>query len=570
MLEDLKSQSIKPLQGVLSGPLAIPKYGLLALTLLVGFVLRLFWMLRMAPAISFEAEYVRVAENLRAGLGLMSSYGGPETMYAPLYSILIAGFTYVARDAEFAAHLVSLFFGTLLIVPVFLVTQRVYGLRAAYLSAILVALHPLLIARSASIYSEAVYPTFLMAALYWGIKSLELRSAKHYFFCGAFFGLAYLTRPEAFAYPAFFAFALFAMALLTRRGATTALVAPGLVLAGFLLIASPYILFLYSHTGQWRLEGKWNMNYTAGMRMHAGLSSPQAHYGIDQNQQEVGPLLDPERAANYTPYPHALRDKLSYMLFSARKNRGIAYATFLSTVFGQPFLLILIAIGLFRFVWSPQRLVHEIVFATMVLSIFILVLTAHHVELRYADPYLVLTIPWAAKGLEELGAWAQSMAESLIPNLVPRKTLFGTAAQLAICIPLLALSFADTRSLTEFTIEGAGYLGIKQAGLWLRNQKPEAKRIAATNSVVPLYAHGTLVQYPYAEPAQTFRYFDSRNVNFIALEGISTDAFPTMAAWLTHGIPNPRAQLVYDSGGPAETRIEIYRWQEPGGPAGGD
>lgn len=570
MLEDLKSQTVKPLQGVFSGPLAIPQYGLFALILLVGFILRLFWMLRMAPAISFEAEYVRVAENLRAGFGLMSSYGGPETMYAPLYSLLIAGFSFVARDAEFAAHLVSLLFGTLLIVPVYLITLRVYGQRAAYLSAILVALHPLLIARSGSIYSEAVYPAFLMTALYWGIRSLELRSAKYYFLCGAFFGLAYLTRPEAFAYPAFFAFVLFAMALLTRRGAAAAIVAPALVLAGFVLIASPYILFLHSHTGQWRLEGKWNMNYTAGMRMHAGLSSSEAHYGIDQNQQEVGPLLDPERAANFTPYPHSLRDKLSYMLFSARKNRGTAYATFLSTVFGQPFLLILITIGLFRFVWSPLRLVHEFVLATMVLSIFILVLTAHHVELRYADPYLVLTIPWAAKGLEEFGAWAQSMAESLIPYLMPRKTLIGIAAQLAICIPMLAFSFADTRSLTEFTIEGPGYLGIKHAGLWLRNQKPEAKRIAAMNSVVPLYAQGTLVQYPYAKPAQTFRYFDSRNVNFIALEGLGTDAFPTVAEWLAHGIPDPRAQLVYDSGGPAETRIEIFRWQEPGGPAAGD
>jgi 4-amino-4-deoxy-L-arabinose transferase-like glycosyltransferase len=570
MLQDLKSQSSGPLQSVLSRMLAIPKHGLIALTLLVGFVLRLFWMLRMAPAISFEAEYVRVAENLRAGLGLMSSYGGAETMYAPLYSILIAGFTLVARDAEFAAHLVSLLFGTLLIVPVYLITLRVYGQRAAYLSAFLVALHPLLIARSGSIYSEAVYPTLLMAALYWGIKSLELGSARYYFLCGAFFGLAYLTRPEAFAYPAFFAFVLFAMPLLTRKGFATAIVAPGLVLAGFLLIAFPYILFLRSHTGQWRLEGKWNMNYTAGMRMHAGLNSPQAHYGIDQNQQEVGPLLDPERAAGYTPYPHGLRDKLSYMLFSIRKNRGTAYATFLSTVFGQPFLLILIAIGLFRFVWSPQRLLHEFVLATMVLSIFILVLTAHHVELRYADPCLVLTIPWAAKGLVELGAWAQSTAESLIPNLVSRTTLVGIVAQLAICIPMLTLSFADTRSLTEFTIEGASYLDIKQAGLWLKNQKPGEKRIAAINAVVPLYAQGTLVQYPYAEPAQTFRYLDSRNVDFIALEGIGSDAFPTMAEWLTHGIPNPRARLVYDSGGPAETRIEIYRWQESGGTAVGN
>jgi 4-amino-4-deoxy-L-arabinose transferase-like glycosyltransferase len=561
MLQGVKSQSTNPLQEASSRTLFIRTYGLLALTLLAAFSLRLYWMMRMVPAISFEAEYVRVAQNLRAGYGLMSSYGGPETMYAPLYSILTAGVSLVAKDAEFAAHLVSLFFGTFLIVPVFFVTLRVYGLRAAYLSAILVAIHPLLIARSASIYTEAVYPTFLMAALYWGIRSLELRSAKYYFLCGAFFGLAYLTRPEAFAYPAFFAFALFVMALLTRRGAAMALVASGLVLAGFLLVASPYILFLHSHTGQWRLEGKWNINYTAGMRMHSGLGDTQAQYEIDQNQQEVGPLLDPERFAGYTPYPHSFRDKLRYMLFNTKRNREAAYAIFLSGAFGQPFLLILITIGLFRHVWSPQQLLHETVLGIMVLSIFILVLTSAHLEFRYADPCLVLTVPWVAKGLEELGAWARNMAGTLIPNLMPRATLFGIAAQVAICIPMLTLSFADTRALSEFTIERADYLGIKQAGLWLSSQRPEAKRVAATNSVVPLYSASTLVQYPCAEPAQTFRYFDSRNVNFIVLGGQNSKSFPTMAEWMAHGIPDPRAQLVYDSGGPPEKRIEIYRWQ---------
>jgi 4-amino-4-deoxy-L-arabinose transferase-like glycosyltransferase len=561
MLQGFTSQSSKPLQGALSSTLAIRSYGLLALTLFVAFSLRLLWMMRMAPAISFEAEYVCVAENLRAGLGLMSSYGGPETMYAPLYSILIAGVSLVARNAEFAAHLVSLVFGTFLIVPVFFITLRVYGLRAAYLSATLVAIHPLLIARSASIYSEAVYPTFLMAALYWGTRSLELRSAKYYFLCGAFFGLAYLTRPEAFAYPAFFAFALLVMALFTRRGTVTALVAPGLVLAGFLLVGFPYILFLHSHTGQWRLEGKWNINYTAGMRMQSGLGVTQAHDEIDQNGQEVGPLLDPERFAAYTPYRHSLRDKLRYMLLNAKLNRELAYATFLSGAFGQPFLLILITIGLFRHVWSPQRLVYEIVLGIMVLSIFIVVMTAHHVEFRYADPFLSLTIPWVANGLQEFGVWARNMAETLIPDLMPSATFFGIASQVAIFIPMLTLSFADTRSLTEFRIERADYLGIKQAGLWLRSQRPEAKRVAATNSVMPFYSASTFVQYPYAEPAQTFRYFDSRNVNFIVLGGQGSKAFPTMAEWLTHGIPDPRAQLVYDSGGPIEYRIEIYRWQ---------
>ena len=556
---EFESPSVPP-PGV-SSPPAILTYGVLALSLLVGFALRLYWMSTQAPVISFEAEYVRVAENLRAGFGLMSSYGGPETMYAPLYSLLIAGFSLFARNAEVAAHMVSLVFGTLLILPIFAITFRVYGLRAANLSAILVALHPLLIARSGSIYTEAVYPTLLMAALYWGIRSLELHSAWHYFLCGAFFGFAYLTRPEAFAYPAFFAFALFVMTILTKRNALTTIIAPALVLAGFVLVASPYVFFLHSHTGQWRLEGKWNINYTSGIRFHSGLNDWEALYGIDKNQQEAGPLLDPERFATYTPYSHTWRDTLRYMLLSARLNRQGAYATFFSTQLGEPFVLILIAIGLFRHVWSTQLLIHEIVLGTMVLSILILVLTAAHIEFRYADPLVALTMPWVAKGLEELGDWAHSLAVGLTPSLIPRASLIGIAVQTAICIPMLVLSFADVRTQSEFTIEQASNLSIKQAGLWLRNQKPEAKRVAAMNSIVPYYSSSTLVQFPYGEPSQTLRYFDSRNVDFFVLEGYYSRSLPTIGEWFSHGIRDPRAKLLYDSGGPLDQRVEIYRWE---------
>jgi 4-amino-4-deoxy-L-arabinose transferase-like glycosyltransferase len=541
--------------------LSISPYGVVVLSLLIGFVLRLVWMTKLTPVISFEAEYVRVAQNLRAGYGLISSYGGTETMYAPLYSILIAGVSLVTRNAELAAHLVSLILGTLLIVPVFLITMRVYGLQAANLSALLVAIHPLLVARAGSIYTEAVYPTLLMSALYFGIRSLELSSAKNYFLCGTFFGLAYLTRPEAFAYPLFFAFMLCVLALFKRRGNVTAIVAPGLVLAGFVLVASPYVVFLHAHTGQWRLEGKWNINFTAGMRMHSGLTGLEALYGVDEKGEEMGPLLDPERFAGYTPYSHSFRDKLFYMLSAAKENRIRAEGTLFSTPLGEPFALILITLGLFRRTWGRERMWHEIVLGVMVLSILILVLTAHQVEFRYADPIVPLTMPWVANGLFELGIWGKNLAIRLAPQLKSRAGFIGVAAQMCICIPMLVLSFADTRSLAEFRIEQADNLGIKKAGLWLRNQKPEAKRVAAMDSVVPYYSSSILVQFPYAEPSPTLRYIETKNVDFVVLDGHFSKAYKTIAEWMAQGIPDSRAQLVYDSGGPMDDRIEIYRWE---------
>ena len=67
-------------------------------------------MLAKAPVISLEGgEYVRMAENLAHGRGLVGNFPGPETMYAPLLSVLTAGLSFLTRNAELAAHLICRF-----------------------------------------------------------------------------------------------------------------------------------------------------------------------------------------------------------------------------------------------------------------------------------------------------------------------------------------------------------------------------------------------------------------------------------------------------------------------------
>ena len=148
-----------------------------------------------------------MAENLAHGRGLVGNFPGPETMYAPLLSVLTAGLSVLTRNSELAAHLICLVFGVALIIPVFFIALRMYDIRVAYLSAALVAFHPLLIALSGSIFNENVYITLLLASVYFGMRSLESRRNRDYVLLGLCLSLAYLSRPEAFAYLWFFVLA---------------------------------------------------------------------------------------------------------------------------------------------------------------------------------------------------------------------------------------------------------------------------------------------------------------------------------------------------------------------------
>jgi hypothetical protein len=71
-----------------------------------------------------------------------------------------------------------------------------------------------------------------------------------------------------------------------------------------------------------------------------------------------------------------------------------------------------------------------------------------------------------------------------------------------------------------------------------------------------------MVQFPYADPSPTLLYLNSKNVDYVVLDGHFSKSYGTVRDWLARGIPDARAQLVYDSGGSLENRVEIYRWEK--------
>src|SRR5215510_15112375 len=128
---------------------------LLPAILLLGFALRIGWIITQAPILTIEgSEYVRMGENLAHGNGLVGLWGDPETMYGPTFPMLIAAVNWLLPSAETAAHLILLILGTGLIAAVFLIAQIMYGRRVAYVCAMLAALHPLLVKDAANVYNE--------------------------------------------------------------------------------------------------------------------------------------------------------------------------------------------------------------------------------------------------------------------------------------------------------------------------------------------------------------------------------------------------------------------------------
>jgi len=522
-------------------------------------------MVTEAPVISSDgAEYARMAEHLLHDHALVGNFEGPEIIYGPLYPVLIAGTMLVIPNSETAAHIVSLLSGTALIAIVFLIAQYVYGRQTAYICALLVATHPLLVALSGSVYNEALYLTVLMAVVYWGLRALELQRRRDCLLLSVCLGLAYLARVEAFVYVPFFVAALLTASLL-RKKARAAVIGSAIVVAAFFVLASPYVAFFYNHTGSLRLQAKWDMNYTMERNRLAGMSGIEAEYGIEKDLRMKGAMLAPSEFADGTPYSHTLVDKLRTLASMANYNKWTVYDDFLSSKIGSPILLGLIVLGLFRQAWTNRRVEHEAVLLVMAASIAFIVLTSGAAEFRYFLPIVPLLLLWAGKGIDELRHWITGW-ELLGSGRLPFPNPIAVTLQLCAIVPMIVLSARGVQKESLFVAEHSSTaLAVRDAALWLADYQPGPKRIAVRYAVIPYYAKGTLIGLPYGDPDATMRYIAAKNVDFIVLESEYPRQLPTIGEWIAHGIPDAHARLVYDQTNASGDRVVIYRWQTGSG-----
>ena len=532
------------------------------IVLMAALSIRLIWMLVGPEVMEGEGtSYTRTAENLLRGRGFESQYGGPQTMYTLLFSLLIAVSKLIFIDSDIAARMVGVITGSALVIPVFCIARTVWGRPAAIASGVLIAVNPLLIGYSVAVYTEMTYILFVMSGAYFGLRALEFGSIRYPLLAGITFALAYLTRPEGIVFLGIAAGAVLVATWMRgvawRKGISHAT----LLLVAGLLVASPYIAYLYKNTGEVRLEGKNLINYTIIRRMETGMPYLEAAYGIDAQLDEVGPLLVPRRYAAFTPYPASAREVLGRIPEHLKTNIG----TFLQRVLpsyelGSPILLLLVVIGFFRSAWNRMRLEGELfLLAVAGYSLFVLSL-AHFILFRYTLPFYPFLMLWAGNGLIELHGWTR---QSLL-NMTTAQTLVKRVSASVVVMMIVlyvVFNFMGTRYESELLTGMEGNLPVKEAGLWLKANDPDPwKKVMDSYGGVPYYADKIYMAYPYANSTEALRYLEKVNPDYLVLWTDMTHMRPFVKDWLANGVPSLHASLVYRKADARGGEIAIWRW----------
>lgn len=510
----------------------------LAFILMAALVIRVLATLTRQMVQFDETAYLRMAENLAAGNGLLDVSGLNSTHFAPLLPAFIAGMAFVVRDYVLAGYIVAIVFGVLLLIPVYLLGKELLGARAGLMAAALMAAAPIFVGTSEFIYSEGIYIFFLLMALFYGWHMLKRPRLQCGLLAGVSLGLAYLANPSAVFYLA--VLLLLAAGVAWRRGAWRRMARPAaLLVACFSLFAVPYIIFIHSELGRWTFSGKSTAGniYSATHNIRRDDIKGWEKELLALTGDHGEPLVLSLERRGDNPVNFILGSPVpavkNFLKESFRFHGGV-----LSQVLPL-WLLPLLGLGLFARGWSRERAA-AIGYLLLMMAPAALVL-AMYAHARFFMPFVPFAMMLVAAGWERLEGWgAETVAYSCRASWQPRCSRWAPwVIGAAVLLPLLALSAV----MVQRTPYETQY---KEAGEWLKDRAGGGARVMNREYSSAYYAGGVAVILPYAGYREMTDYARSRDVDYLIVGRTAIQDFrPGQEELLKGGAAHPEWRLLH-------------------------
>jgi len=451
------------------------------LLLLIGisFGLRLYAIL-MAQGIAYDsAEYGFIARDFLKGHFIK----GLSSPAPPFYPFLISLFSLDTIHVEIAGRLISLFFGTLTIIPLFYLVKEAIGQKEAIFSALFYSFHPYLVTYSGMLLTEATYWGLLILSVYFFWTGLKKERVGRMTLSGFFLGLAYLTRPEGIGYVFIYLIWIIVDGGLKKKWLKRFILIGSLILTVFIFVI-PYILYIHQETGQWLISKKAVETQSQFLKESVGEVDPLK--SIEQNKpikKNFGILRITQNIVKYLPF--VIYHYLRAYHFS---------------------LWLFLFFGLIRV--KRKVTAYELFLASLVLFHLFSLSTFLPSTIRLSVPVIPLSLFWAGLGILEIKRYLEKIK---ISN--PEKVIF--------LFILLVILIQLPQSLTPERRRRAEQ---KKVGLWLKQNTPPDAIIMSNSPQETFYADREFMMLPQGistpgDPGKSYReiiyYAKTKGVRYI-------------------------------------------------------
>ena len=436
------------------------------LLLSVSFFLTIYLFIQTyVIALDGTFQYIPIAKDFASGFFRRAISHNQQ----PLYPLIIAFVSRWVSDFELTGKLVSSFFGILIIFPVYFLGKRIFDEKIAFLSTLLLAIHPYIRRFSADVLKESTYLFFLGIAIWFAWRTIQSEKRYPYLFIPLFSALAYLVRPDGVEVLLVIFFYVFLVKKFDNPGKKGAVILL-LLLSSFVLFL-PYLIYLRESTGTWTLSRAKSFSGLLGL----GVASTEVSFtykilwSLKKLNLEILAIFHPVYA----------------FLLIIGLLRGIFYR--LKT--GEGFLLSFCGL-------------HYVVLFLMVLNTTEWggdkTILAVHLSGRHVMSLLLVSIYWIGEGVITIYQLVSKKMESspLFLRLKPRKQ----SVIIFVTLLVLILAIVLPKTLKPQRHER---LPEKWAGAWIKNQSGKGATIFTDMPRVAYYADGSYEYIDFEKDVMT-------------------------------------------------------------------
>src|SRR3989338_7574686 len=538
----------------------------LFILIFLAFSIRFFFLQHASFITPDGTQYVTIAKNL-INKGEYKSDGShfPDIIQPPLYPLILSVFIRLFDDLELLGRLVSAIFGSLLIIPFFHLSQRIFNKKVAYIGSTLIVFYPALIQSSIDALTESTYIFFVYSSILIGWIALERCSWKYFFLTGIIFGLSYLTRIEGISYLlAFFFFS--AIFSIFRNRSLNGLFATTFVLSGFIICIIPYQFYVEKKLGTPFLIPKLRLinihkAISRDLRMAGSFKDlpMRVYFGLTEDSSELLPNHLFFKDSNIMKKVATGTDKRQYtsrrspytfykvILFNLKKTYKDIY---LSGMILSPGLIIFLVIGFFNDFWVYPHWSKN-------LYLFILFLTGRvfmlsHVEERFIFPSIPIIIIWIAIGVLKADDWLLKTIDSyhsLRLNDIGRRFI------IALFLTISVLPF--TYNVFQYNSKQDDPLKI--IGHWMRENINHSSTILASNPQSAFYGRMRYLTLPYAGYREVLKYAWINCADYLLLyKDLDMESRPLLEPLMMDGNTDPALRLLKKMETPKGGGIYLY------------
>ncbi len=426
---------------------------ILLLLLGITFGLRLYAVLMAKGIANDSASYGFMARDFLKG----NFIEGLSPTFHPFYPFLISLVSFNSTHVEIAGRLISLFFGTLTLIPVFYLVKEAVGQKEAILSSLFYSFHPYLVTYSGMLLSEATYWGLLTLSVYFFWMGLKRGKILGLIVSGVFLALAYLTRPEGIGYLFIFLMWVIIYGGIKKEWFKKLALIGALILPLFILTI-PYFIHIHRETGQWLISKK----AVVVQSQLSKLVEEKGDYPREKIIEEGNPIK------KYFEILETGKNIFRYFPFAAYHYLRAYHFT----------LWLFLFFGLISLKQNGKK--YELFLISLVLFHIFSLATFTTSTIRFSVPLIPLTLFWAGAGVLEIQKFFRKIKITKPKKWLPFLIILAILVQLPQSLIPERRHRADQRSV----------------GLWLKENTPKDAIIMSNSPQETFYADREFVLLP--------------------------------------------------------------------------